>query len=445
MPEVHRDATAPDSSTSRESTERTGHYRWFICAVLLFATTMNYVDRQILGLLAPVLQNRIGWNELQYGYIVTAFQFAYAAGLLMMGPIMDRIGTRVGYALSIALWSVSAAAHALVKTPIGFGTARFFLGLGEAGNFPAGIKTVAEWFPKKERALATGIFNSGTNLGAAIAPLFVLRIAVRFGWQAGFLITGLLSVIPLVFWIRLYRQPREHPRLSQRELLYIQSDLSELAPRIPWLRLFPHRQMWAFALGKFLTDPVWWFLLFWVPKFFSSQHRLALLDLGLPLVVIYNAACVGSILGGWMSGALLKRGWTVNHARKTSMLACALAVVPIIIAANVSGLWTAVALISLAAAAHQGWSANLFTLASDLFPQGAVASVVGIGGFFGAVGGLFIAAFTGWVLQFTRSYVPMFVIAGCVYLIALLVIHIMVPDLKPAALALPEPEVAPCR
>jgi len=416
------------------SLEAVGHYRWTICALLFFATTMNYVDRQILGLLAPMLQKSIGWNEVQYGYIVTAFQAAYAVGLLLMGRVMDRIGARAGYAISILIWSLSAMAHALARTPLGFGTARFALGLGEAGNFPAAIKTVAEWFPRRERALATGLFNSGTNIGAALAPLFVLWIANRFGWQSAFIATGLLSLVPGVLWFVLYRVPREHPRLSAAELKYIESDAVPPAVKVPWSRLLPHRQMWAFLIGKFLTDPIWWFFLFWLPKFFSTEHGLPMSGLGLPLVVIYNAACVGSIAGGWLPARFIKSGWSVNRARKTAMLVCALAVVPIVAAAEVKSLWSAIALISLATAAHQGWSANMFTLASDMFPQRAVGTVVGIGGFGGAVGGMFIATFTGWVLQLTHSYVPMFLIAGTVYLIALLGIHVLAPQLKPVEL-----------
>jgi ACS family hexuronate transporter-like MFS transporter len=415
-----------------DAVEKIGRYRWTICSLLFFATTMNYMDRQILGLLAPDLQKSIGWNEAQYGYIVTAFQAAYAIGLLMMGQVMDRIGVRAGYAISIVVWSFSAAAHALARTPLGFGMARFALGIGEAGNFPAAIKTVAEWFPKKERALATGIFNSGTNVGATVAPLAVPWIANAFGWQKAFLSTGLISLIPAILWIAMYRKPKEHPRLSPAELNYIQSDPPESTVKIAWARLLPHRQTWAFLIGKFLTDPIWWFFLFWLPKFLSTEHGLSLTGLGLPLVVIYNAASVGSIFGGWLPARLLKAGWSVNRARKTAMLVCALAVVPIVAAANVKGLWPAVALISLAAAAHQGWSANLFTIASDMFPQRAVGSVVGIGGFGGAVGGMFIATFTGWVLQFTGSYLPMFIIAGSAYLLALLLVHLLAPKLQPA-------------
>lgn len=428
-----RSSIAPVASPRKEGLTRVvGHYRWTICALLFFGTTMNYVDRQVLGLLAPELQSKIGWNEAQYGYIVTAFQGAYALGLLLMGRLIDVIGTRIGYALSIGIWSLSAAAHALARTPLGFGAARFALGIGEAGNFPAGIKTVAEWFPKKERALATGIFNSGTNVGATIGPLLVLWIASRYGWQSAFVSTGLLSFIPIIFWVRSYRRPQEHPRLSAAELEYIQSDPSEPATQVPWTRLLPHRQTWAFLLGKFMTDPIWWFFLFWLPKFLNAKHGLQLTALGPPLVVIYNAACVGSIGGGWLAARLLKAGWTVNRARKTSMLVCALMIVPIVAAANVHSLWGAVALVSLATAGHQGWSANMFTFASDLFPRRAVASVVGIGGFGGAVGGMLIAAFTGWVLQVTGNYLPMFIIAGSTYLIALCVIHLLTPRMEPA-------------
>lgn len=409
-----------------------GNYRWRICALLFFAATINYVDRQVLGVLAPDLQKIIGWNEIEYGYIVTAFQAAYAVGLLLAGGFIDRVGTRIGYAVAISIWSLSAMGHALVRTVLGFGFARFMLGLGESGSFPAAIKTVAEWFPRKERALATGIFNSGTNVGAIVAPLVVPWIALTLGWQFAFLFTGAFSATWLVVWLAMYRRPEEHPKLTPEELAYIQSDPSEPTTKIPWARLLPHRQTWAFLAAKSLTDPIWWFFLYWLPKFLNAEHGLTLTTLGLPLVAIYVMADIGSIFGGWLAGAFLKRGWSVNRARKTAMLVCALSVTPIIIAANVRNLWGAVALIGLATASHQGWSANVFTLASDMFPRRAVASVVGIGGFGGAVGGMFIATFTGFVLQFTGSYVPMFVIAGSVYLIALLIVQFLAPKLAPA-------------
>jgi ACS family hexuronate transporter-like MFS transporter len=397
------------------------------------------MDRQVLGLLAPFLQRTIGWNEIQYGYIVTAFQAAYAIGLLLMGGLIDRVGTRIGYALSIAVWSLAAMGHALANSVLGFGIARTMLGLGESGNFPAGIKTVAEWFPKKERALATGIFNSGTNIGAVIAPLTVPWVAVHLGWRWAFLFTGFFSAIWLVCWLTIYRRPQEHPRLSTRELQYIQSDPVEPTTKIPWMRLLPHRQTWAFVLGKFMTDPIWWFYLFWLPKYLNSTHGLSLTQLGPPLVAIYLSADVGSIAGGWLSSSLIKRGWEVNRARKTAMLLCALCVLPVLFVSRVSSLWPVVGIISLATAAHQGWSCNMFTLASDMFPRRAVASVVGIGGFGGAVGGMCIASFTGFLLQATHSYVPIFFIAGSAYIFALLIIHLLAPRLGPANIeAVPE-------
>src|SRR6185437_12236031 len=401
------------------ATPKAGHYRWTICALIFFATTINYMDRQVLGLLNPLLQTKIGWNALQYSYIVDAFMAAYAIGLLLMGRLIDRIGTRIGYAVSIAIWSVAAMSHALVRTALGFGAARFALGIGEAGNFPAGIKSVAEWFPRKERALATGIFNCGTNVGATIAPLVVPWIAIHLGWQFGFLFTGVFSAIWVIWWLRIYRRPEDHPRVSAAELAYIRSDPVEPPAKIAWSTLLPHRQTWAFILAKFLTDPIWWFYLYWLPTYLTDKHGVSLTGLGLPLVIIYNAASAGSIFGGWLAAALLKAGWGVNRARKTAMLVCAAGVVPIVTISSVHTLWGAVALISLATASHQGWSANLFTLASDMFPGRAVASVVGIGGFGGAIGGMGIASLTGLLLHWTGSYVPIFVIAGSVYLLSL--------------------------
>jgi ACS family hexuronate transporter-like MFS transporter len=425
---------APETISTGGPAAKIGHYRWRICALLFFAATINYVDRQVLGVLAPELQRVIGWNEIQYGYIVTAFQAAYALGMLLVGSFIDRVGTRIGYAVAIGIWSLSAMGHALASTVLGFGFARFMLGLGESGSFPAAIKTVAEWFPRKERALATGIFNSGTNIGAIVAPLVVPWMAVRYGWRSAFLFTGLFSAIWLVTWLVMYRRPEEHRKVSKPELDYIQSDPPEPTVRIPWARLLPHRQTWAFLLGKFLTDPIWWFYLYWLPKFLHSRHGLSLTELGPPLVAVYVMADIGSITGGWLPAAFLKRGWSANRARKVSMLICALCVVPIVFAANVSSLWGAVALVGLATAAHQGWSANLFTTVSDMFPRRAVASVVGIGGFGGAVGGMLIATFTGFLLQFTGSYLPVFIMAGSAYLTALLIMHSIVPRLERASI-----------
>jgi MFS transporter, ACS family, hexuronate transporter len=411
---------------------RVGRFRWVVCALLFFATTINYVDRQVLGILAPDLQRSIGWNEAQYGYIVTAFQAAYAIGLLVSGRLLDRMGTRLGYALAIVLWSVAAMGHAFARSAFGFGFWRFLLGLGESANFPAAIKTVAEWFPKRERAFATGIFNAGTNVGAVIAPAIVPFIALRYSWQWAFVLTGAIGFLWLVVWWVLYRPPEAHPRLSRAEFAYIRSDAEEPPTRIPWLQLASYRQTWAFAVGKFMTDPIWWFYLYWLGKFLNEKHGLTLGRLGPPLIVIYLIADVGSIGGGWLSSFLIKRGWSINAARKTTMLVCALCVVPVVFATQVQSLWTAVLLIGLAASAHQGWSANMFTIASDMFPRHAVGSVVGFGGMAGAVGGMFIATAVGQLLQVTGSYVPVFLGAGAAYLVALALIHALVPRLEPA-------------
>jgi ACS family hexuronate transporter-like MFS transporter len=412
-----------------------GSVRWRVCAMLLAATTINYIDRQVLGVLAPFLQEQIGWNEIEYGYIVTAFQAAYAIGLLCAGAIIDRFGTRIGYAISIGVWSLAAMSHALATGVISFAAARFALGLGEAGNFPSAIKTVAEWFPRRERALATGIFNSGSNIGAIVAPLLVPVVATLWGWQAAFLCTGLLSALWLIAWLLTYRTPEQHPGMSAAELAYIRSDAAEPPTRLPWMQILRYRQAWAFIAAKFMTDPIWWFFLFWLPKFLHAEYGLTLLGLGAPLIAIFVCADVGSIAGGWLAGRLIRRGWSVNRARKSAMAACALAVVPIVFAAGADNLWLAVALIGLATAGHQGWSANVFTLASDLFPRAAVASVVGVGGFAGAVGGMLIANFVGFLLQATGSYVPVFLVAGSAYLLALAVVHVLAPRLEPAQLS----------
>lgn len=413
-------------------TAAVGNYRWRICALLFAATTINYIDRQVLGVLAPELQKTIGWNEIQYGYIITAFQAAYAIGLALSGAIIDKLGTRIGYALAICVWSLAAMSHALVGSVAGFAMARFALGLGEAGNFPAALKTVAEWFPRRERAFATGIFNSGTNVGAILAPLSVPIIAVTFGWQFAFLVTGVLSATWLVVWLTTYRAPEQHPKLSSAELALIRSDPVEPTERVPWARLLQYRQTWAFLIGKFMTDPIWWFFLFWLPKYLNSQYGLSLLGLGAPLVAIYVLSDIGSIGGGWLAGRFIKMGWSVNRARKTAMLICALCVVPIVFVSHVQNLWVAVFLIGLATAGHQGWSANIFTMPSDMFPRRMVGSVVGIGGFGGAVGGMLIATFTGFLLQATGSYVPVFLMAASAYLLALAIMHFLVPRLEPA-------------
>jgi len=410
------------------------HWRWSVCALLFFATTINYIDRQVFSILAPDLQRAIGWNELEYASIVTAFQAAYGIGLMFAGRLLDRFGTRLGYAAALTFWSIAAMAHAAAGSALGFGAARFALGLGESGNFPAAVKTVAEWFPKKERALATGIFNAGTNVGAVAAPLLVPWLALNYGWRWAFIATGLCGFLWLILWLAFYHRPEEHPRLTPGEFAYIRGDAAEATARVPWERLLGFRQTWVFALGKFLTDPVWWFYLFWLPKFLNAQYGLTLDRIGPPLVVVYVLADVGSIAGGWLSSSLIKRGWSINAARKTAMLACALAVTPIIFASRASNMWVAVAFFGLATAAHQGFSANLFTLTSDLFPRNAVGSVVGFGGTAGSIGGMLVSSLTGYLLQWSGNYVPLLTMAGSMYLIALLVIHLLAPKLEPAKL-----------
>jgi ACS family hexuronate transporter-like MFS transporter len=423
---------------------RAGYYRWVVCALLFFASTVNYVDRQIIGILKPTLQQEMGWSEIDYGNIVSAFQIAYALGLLVTGRLIDRLGTKLGYSVALIVWSVAAMAHAAARTVTGFSVARFALGLGEAGNFPAAIKTVAEWFPRKERALATGIFNSGTNVGAIAAPMVVPWLTITYGWQAAFMVTGAFGLIWIAFWVPLYGQPDRHSRVSPAELAHIRSDPEDPASPVPWLQLLRYRQTWAFAVAKFMTDPIWWLYLFWVPDFLNRNHGINLQHVGPPLIAIYLVADVGSIGGGWLSSALLKRGWSVNRARKTAMLTCAIAVVPIILASGTSNLWLAVAIVALAAAAHQGWSANIFTMTSDMFPRKAVGSVVGIGGMAGAIGGMFIAKTTGWVLQTTGSYLVVFLIAGSAYLAALAIVHVLVPRMDPVKLEQRPVAAAPC-
>lgn len=409
---------------------KTGRFRWTIVALIFLATTINYVDRQVIGILAPTLQKEIGWNAIEYGYIVTAFTAAYAIGLLVIGRVIDILGTKMGYALSLTGWSFAAIGHALASSAFGFGVARFALGIFEAGNFPAAIKTVAEWFPKKERALATGIFNAGSNVGAVIAPLVVPWITLTWGWQEAFIFTGTIGLLWLILWFWLYEKPEQNKRLSQKELEYIQSDPKDTESKVEWKQLLKYRGTWAFALGKFLTDPIWWFYLYWIPSFLNENYGITLSEIGLPLIIIYVMADVGSIGGGWLSSFFIKRGWSINKGRKAAMLICALCVVPIVFASQVSNVWAAVALLSLATAAHQGWSANLFTTVSDMFPRKVVGSVIGIGGMAGAIGGMLIATAAGFILQFTGSYLILFIIAGSAYLIALFIINLIVPKLK---------------
>jgi ACS family hexuronate transporter-like MFS transporter len=412
-----------------------GRRRWMICGLLFFATTVNYMDRQVIALLKPTLQIQFGWTEKGYGDIIFAFTLAYAIGLLFIGKLIDRFGTRKGFSLAVFVWSASAMAHAAASSVLQFGIARFSLGLGEAGSFPAAVKAVAEWFPKRERALATGLFNSGSNIGAIVTPLVVPWITYRFGWRMAFIATGAVGFVWILCWLSFYRRPEEDAKLTASELAYIQSDPPDQGANakatVPWLTLLRLPQAWAIAVGKFFTDPIWWVYLFWMPDFLSKLG-LSLTGMALPLFVIYSGACVGSIGGGWLSSALLKRGWTLNASRKSAMLACALAVTPIMFAAHTRNAWLAVSLVAIAAGAHQGWSANIYTLASDMFPRKAVGSVVGFGTMAGAIGGMCIAKTVGYILQRTHSYVPVFAMAGLAYLVAFGFVQLLAPRLKPA-------------
>ena len=424
-------ATAGESASSK-MLFRHGYFRWVICTLLLLGTTKNYMDRNVLGVLRVTLQHDLGWNEIDYGNLVIVFQAAYALGMLVVGWVVDRLGTRLGYALAMIFWSLASMGTALASSLTGFAVSRFALGFGEAAVFPASIKAVAEWFPKKERALATGIFNSGTNVGAMLAPVVVAWISLRWGWRGAFVGIGALGFVWLAFWLMIYRKPGEHPRVSKAELEYIRSDPQDRFAKTKWVSLVPLRQTWAFAVGKFLIDPIWWFYLFWMPGFFQTKHGLSLTRVGPPLIAIYVIADIGSVAGGWISSFLIKRGRSINAARKIAMLICAIGVTPVIYAYRVESTWSAVLLIGLAAACHQGFSANLYTVTSDMFPAQAVGSVTGIGGMAGAVGGLLIAWVVGHVLQWTGSYMIPFLIAGAAYLVALGVIHALAPRLEPA-------------
>ena len=406
--------------------------RWYICGLLFFASTVNYVDRQVLGLLKPLLEKQLHWNEADYSWIVFAFQLAYGLVMPFMGRMIDWLGLRIGYMLAVVVWSFAAMAHALAGSAVQFGAARFALGIGESAIFPAAIKTVAHWFPRRERALATGIFNSGTNIGALVAPLMVPFLALHYGWQSAFIFTGALGFLWVVLWLLFFRDPEQHKWLDPKELALIQSDNEPQAERVPYMQLLGSRAAWAFMVGKFLTDPVWWFYLYWLPGFLNSTYKLDLSHLGLPIVVIYQASTVGSVFGGWLSSTMLRRGFTVNRARKTAMLVCAISVTSAIFVANAGGnLWLAVGLVSIAAASHQGWSANLYTLPSDMLPRNEVASVVGLGGMCGALSGMLVAPAIGYWLDFShKSYGPLFIVAGTMYLIALGIIQLLVPDVK---------------
>lgn len=416
--------------------EKIGRYRWTVVVLLFFATTINYLDRQVIGLLKPTLEKNFSWSETDYGNIVMAFSAAYAIGLLGFGRIIDAIGTKKGYIISIIAWSIAAIGHAFAKSTGGFMAARAALGLGEAGNFPAAIKAVAEWFPKKERALATGVFNSGANIGAVVAPVAVPWILGVWGWEMAFILTGAIGFVWLIFWLIFYEIPSRQKRLSAAEFAYIHSDSEEQSDEksVAWSQLFGIRQTWAFVFGKMLTDPIWWFFLFWLPSYFASTFQIDLKKPSWELAIVYTATTVGSIGGGYLSGWFIRIGWTAFRARKVAMLIFACCVVPIVFAQYAPNVWVAVALISLAAAAHQAWSANIYTSASDVFPKKAISSVVGIGGMAGALGGILFPLFVGRLLDSYKAagdigggYNLLFVFCGFAYLLAWGVMHFFTP------------------
>ncbi len=413
--------------------------RWYICALLFAGSTVNYVDRGTIAILAPYLQKTFHWTEADYGWIVFAFELAYTIGMIIAGGVIDWLGTRLGYAISMAWWSVAAASHALAHSVFEFGMARFALGLGEAGNFPASIKGVAEWFPKRERALATGIFNSGTNIGAVIAYPIVGWIFAEWGWRAAFVATGGLGAVAFVLWLLFYRLPERHKWLKASELEHIterqpgEEDESE-GRKVRLLRLLRCRPAWGFFMAKFLTDPIWLFYIFWLPKYLMQERGFSLHTLELFGMIPFLGACIGSVGGGWLSGYLMQRGWSLNAGRKTAMAVCAFSMPTGIIAVFAHSPWVALALITVSTSAHQGWSANVFTLASDMFPKKDVAAVVGVGGAIGAVGGMIIAPTAGYILQWFHSYIPLFIIAGVMHPIALGVVQWLIPRIKQVTL-----------
>jgi MFS transporter, ACS family, hexuronate transporter len=417
-----------------------GSYRWLICALLFFATTINYIDRQILALLKPILDEELKWTNAEYGFVNSAFQFAYAVSLLIFGKLIDRWGVKIGYAASITAWSIAAIGHALVGSVTGFIGARVALGLGEGGNFPAALKAVAFWFPKRERAFATSIFNAGTNVGAIVAPALVPLIAATWGWRSAFVLAGIAGLLWLALWLPFYDSPENIKKLSRSELDHIRSDLDEAqggGRKMGWLELLRYRQTYSFMVAKFLTDPVWWFFLIWLPDYFKKTRHLDIKSSWVHLVTIYVIVTVLSIAGGWLTGYLNKRGYSVTRARKTGMFIFALAVLPIF-AATKTGDWEAVLIIGLAGAAHQAWSANLFTTVSDMFPKHAVGSVVGLGGMAGSVGGLIFPIAAGALLDsfqasgnVTAGYAILFGVCGSAYLIAFGLNHLLAPRYEP--------------
>lgn len=429
-----KEAAVPhgDSQTTASSPPK-GRYRWTICSMLVFATTVNYMDRQLLGLLAPMLQKDIGWTQMEYSWLVNAFTIAYGAGTLICGRVIDKFGTKISYAVAMVVWSAAAMLHAAVGTVVGFAIVRVILGLGESANFPAAMKVIADWHPKKERTLATGILGVAVNLGVVVSPALIPFIAIHYGWHGAFLILGAVGFVWLIPWFFLFGKPQD--KASAEELAWIRQDKEEhvSVESIKWTHLLRYRQLWAFALGKMLTDPIWWFFLFWLPKWLNETRDINMAGLGVPLIMIYLFAIGGSLGAGWLPGKLMNMGFSAAKARKTTMLICACAVIPIFAATQVESLWLAVALVGLAAAAHQGWSANLLTSVSDLFPNAAVGSVVGIGSTFGMIGSVIFSTVIGAVLEASGNYWALFAISSVAYLVAWGVMYLLlIPNMERA-------------
>ena len=418
-----------------------GRYRWFIVFLLFTVTTINYIDRQILGLLEPVLAKDLNWSEIDYSRIVMAFTACYALGMLFYGKLIDRIGTKLGYSISVTVWSIAAMLHAAASSTFGFGAARALLGLGESGNYPAGVKTVGEWFPKKERSLAIGILDSGSTIGACIGPILVPWLLAVYGWQAAFIVTGSFGFIWLILWRIFYSTPAKQKRLSKAELNYIQSDIEQEAAgntnKVSWGQLLRLKQTWAFIAGKFFTDPIWFFFLFWLPSYFNTHFDLDLTKPSLPLVIVYSGTIIGGIGGGYLSSWLIKKGWPVYKARKAALLFAAFCVIPIIVTRYATDMWVVVALITLSVAANQAWSANIYSIVPDMFPKRVTSSVVGLGGMAGAIGSVLFPLFIGYILQFYKDagnivsgYNIIFIVCGSSFLIAWIIIHFLVPRME---------------
>lgn len=402
--------------------------RWTVVALIFFATTVNYIDRQVIGLLKPYIQNDLGWSEADYGYIVTSFQVAYGIGMLVCGRMLDWLGSKIGYSIAIIVWSIGAVLHAFSRAVTGFCASRAVLGLGEAGNFPAAVKVVAEWFPKRDRAFATGIFNSGTTVGAIIAPIIVTAITLQWGWRMAFIVTGLLGFVWVVIWWLMYRSPELHPKVNAEELSYIHSEEhSEEKSTITWRQLFSQRQTYAILFSRFVTDWVWWFFLFWTPDFLNKTHGVDLQSTVLPLIIIYTMADIGGICGGHVSSQFIRMGRSADFARKTTILIFALLVLPLNAVPHIHNLWVVVPIIGLATSAHQAWASNIFTIVSDVYPKQVVGSMIGISSVGGAVGGALASTFVGLILQWTGSYEVIFMIASMMYLTAWLTLKLFVP------------------